>query len=68
MAVPVGVEDGSRVAAEEGNLLGSTPTLLEGDDGKGASAAGFPVDGKVLWVGLWVVSGSSARSRARWRG
>ena len=38
--------------AEEGHQLGGTATLLDGDDGEGATTAGFPVDGNVLRVGL----------------
>jgi hypothetical protein len=42
--VPVGVEDGGRVTAEEGNLLRHAPLLVDGDDSKGASTASFPID------------------------
>jgi hypothetical protein len=39
--------------AEEGDLVGRAAALVEGDDGKCAAAAGLPVDGDVLGVGLW---------------
>jgi hypothetical protein len=52
--VPVGVEDGGGVPAEEGDLVGRAATLVEGDDGKSAAAARLPVDGDVLGVGLCV--------------
>jgi hypothetical protein len=66
--VPVGVEDGSRVSAEEGKRLGRTTALLDGDDGEGATTASLPVDRDVLRVGLREVSGVSGGggwSRAR---
>jgi hypothetical protein len=50
--VPVGVEDGSRVAAEERYLVGDLALLVERDDGEGASAAGLPIDRQVLGIGL----------------
>jgi hypothetical protein len=49
---PVGVEDGSSVAAEERKLVGSSAALIDGNDSKGAATAGFPVDGDVFGVGL----------------
>jgi hypothetical protein len=49
---PVGVEDGGCVATEEGYLLGHTPLLLEGDDGKSATAGSFPIDGDIFGVRL----------------
>jgi hypothetical protein len=52
--VPVGVEDGGGVPAEEGDLVGRAAALVEGDDGKSAAAAGLPVDCDVLGVGLCV--------------
>ena len=42
--IPIGVEDSGRVATEEGYLLRHTPLLVDRDDGKGASSAGFPID------------------------
>ena len=50
--IPVGVEDGGSVAAEERELVGRPAALINGDDGKGATAAGFPVDRDVFGVGL----------------
>lgn len=50
--IPVGVEDGSSVATEERELVGSPTALVDGDDGKGATTAGFPVDRDVFGVGL----------------
>jgi hypothetical protein len=38
--------------AEEGNLVGGPPALIDGDDCKSASSAGFPVHGNVFGVGL----------------
>jgi hypothetical protein len=64
MRVPVGVEDGSSVPAEERDLVGSPPALIDGDDGKGASTTGFPVHGNIFGVGLCGVSASFSRSRA----
>lgn len=52
MVVPVGVEDGGGVAAEERQLIGGATTFVDGNDGEGATAAGFPVDGDVFRVGL----------------
>lgn len=65
MRLPVGVEDGSSVPAEERNLIGSSATLAEGNDGKCASSTGFPVDCDVFGVGLWAVSSWFVWSRAR---
>jgi hypothetical protein len=52
MCIPVGVENGSCVAAEEGHQLGGAADFIDGDDGEGASSACFPVDRDVLGVGL----------------
>jgi hypothetical protein len=62
--VPVGVEDGSRVSAEEWNLVRRSTALVDGDNGKRAAAAGFPVDGNVLGIGLCRVSAKMPWSRA----
>jgi hypothetical protein len=51
--------------AEEGNLVGGPPALIDGDDCKSASSAGFPVHGNVFGVCLGGMSASFARSRAR---
>lgn len=59
MRVPVGVEDGSSVPAEERDLVGRSAALIDRNDGKGASSAGFPVHGDVLGVGLCSMSASS---------
>ena len=64
MRVPVGVEDGGRVSAEERQLVRRAAALVDGDDGKGAAAARLPVDGYVLGVCL---CGVSADSRGRVR-
>jgi hypothetical protein len=56
------------VSAEEGECLGRTTALLDGDDGESATAASLPVDRDVLRVGLREVSGVSGGggwSRAR---
>jgi hypothetical protein len=63
--VPVGVKHGGSVPAEERDLVGSPPALVDGDDGKSASTAGFPVHGNVFGVCLGGMSASFARSRAR---
>lgn len=65
MRLPVGVEDGSSVPAEEGNLVGSSATLAEGDDSECASSASFPVHCDVFGIGLWGMSASWLWSRAR---
>lgn len=52
MRAPVGVEDGSGMPAEERKLVGRAALLADRNDGKGATAAGFPVDCNVFWVGL----------------
>ena len=52
MCIPVGVENGGCVAAEEGHQLGGAADFIDGDDGEGASTACFPVDRDVLRVGL----------------
>lgn len=49
---PVGVEDGGRVATEQGHDIGKLSTLINGNDSKGAAAAGLPIDRQVLGVGL----------------
>ena len=64
MRVPVGVEDRSRVPAEERDLVGSSATLIEGNDSECASSASFPVDCDVFGVGLSSMSASSVWSRA----
>lgn len=63
--IPVGVEDGSSVAAEKRKLVGSSAALIDGDNGKGATAARFPVDGDVFGVGLERVSACPTRSRVQ---
>jgi hypothetical protein len=65
LRIPIGVEDGGSVPAEEGNLVGCSAAFIEGNDGKSASTAGLPVDCDVLGVGLWGMSASCPRSRAR---
>jgi hypothetical protein len=62
--VPVGVENSSSVAAEERQLVGSSAALIDGNDCKGATTTGFPVDRDVFRVGLEGVSASMTRSRA----
>jgi hypothetical protein len=64
--IPISVEDGSSVPAEEGDLIGRSAAFAERDDGKSASTAGLPVDCDVLGVGLWGMSASFLRSRAGW--
>lgn len=49
---PVGVEHASGVAAEQRDALRQPAGLVQGDDGKGAAAAGLPVDGEIVWVDL----------------
>jgi hypothetical protein len=41
------------VSAEEGHQLGSAASLIDRDDGEGATTACLPIDGDVLRVGLW---------------
>jgi hypothetical protein len=64
VAVPVGVEDGGSVPAEERQLVGGAAALTEGDDGESTAAAGLPVDRDVFRVGLECVSAGGTRSRA----
>lgn len=52
MGIPIGVENGGCVAAEEGHQLGGAADFIDGDDGKGTSSACFPVDRDVFGVGL----------------
>lgn len=52
------------MAAEEGQLVGCSAALVDGNHSKGAAAAGFPVDRDIFGVGLWGMSGRIARSRA----
>ena len=51
-SAPVGVEDGSSVATEQGHNIGQLSTLIDRNDSKGATTAGLPIDRKVLGVGL----------------
>lgn len=51
--VPVGVEDGGRVAAEEGDLVRDLAALVDGDDGECATTARLPINREVLGVGLF---------------
>ena len=53
--VPIGVEDGGGVSAEERYPIRGTTALADGDDGEGASTAGFPIDGQELGVGFYEV-------------
>lgn len=50
--VPVGIENGAGVAAEQGKDVGQLAALVDGDDNKGASTARLVVDREVLGVGL----------------
>jgi hypothetical protein len=52
MCAPVGIEDGSRVPAEERDLVGRAAFLVDGNDSECATAASFPVDCDVFGVGL----------------
>lgn len=65
MGVPVGVEDGSGVSAEEGHQLGGAAILVDGNDGESTTTACFPVDGDVLRIGL---EGMSSHVGGRVRG
>jgi hypothetical protein len=65
MRIPVGVENSSGVPAEERDLVGSSAALINGNDSKSASTAGFPIDCDVLGVGLDCISLSFSRSRAK---
>jgi hypothetical protein len=65
MRVPVGVEDGSSVPAEERDLVGCSAALIDRNDSKCASSTGFPVHCNVFGVGLEKLS---ARSRGRVHG
>ena len=65
MRVPVGIENGSGVPAEERDLVGDSAALLEGNDSKCAAAAGLPVDCEVFGIGLCSMSFRFSRSRAR---
>lgn len=50
--VPVGVENGCGVAAEQRYLVGCLALLVEGDNSKGAATAGLPVHREVVGVRL----------------
>ena len=50
--VPVRVQHGGSVAAEEGYLVGQLAALVEGDDVEGAATCRLPVDREVLGVDL----------------
>lgn len=63
--VPIGVEDGGRVSTEERDLVGGSAAFVDGNDSKGATTTGFPVDCDVFWVGLRYMSVYSWRSRVR---
>ena len=63
--VPVGVENGGGVSAEEGHQLGGAAILIDRDDGESTTATCFPVDGDILRIGLEDMSGHVRRSRAR---
>jgi hypothetical protein len=52
------------VPAEERDRVRRSAALVDGDDGKGAPAAGLPVDGDVLGICLGSVSAALPRSRA----
>lgn len=67
--VPVGIQNGSGMPAEEGYLLRDATLLVQGDDGEGATTAGFPVDGDVFRVRLYyVVSANVLGSSVRKEG
>lgn len=40
------------MTSEQRDLVGQLPPLLHGDDGEGATAACFPVDGDVFGIDL----------------
>ena len=61
-SIPVGVEDSSSVAAEEGQLVRGAAKLIDGDDGKSTTATSLPVDGDILGIGLWRMSAGYLRS------
>lgn len=49
---PVCVQHSRSVASKEGYLVGGFPSLVQGDDSKSTTTARFPIDGKILGVGL----------------
>lgn len=63
--IPVGVEDGTGVSAEQGNNFGQLPALVEGDNSEGATTTGFVVDREVLGIGLGEASAGGVRRRDR---
>jgi hypothetical protein len=54
VAVPIGVEDGSSVATEQGNHIGQLASLVQRYHGKGATAGGIPIDRQELGVDLCI--------------
>lgn len=52
LGAPVGVEDGGRVATEQGQDIRELSTLIDRNDSKGAATAGLPIDREVLGIGL----------------
>ena len=51
-SVPVGVEDGGGMAAEQRDLVGELAPLFKGNDGEGAAARSVPIDRQVFGVDL----------------
>lgn len=50
--LPIGIQYGSCVTTEEGNLIGCLSALAERDNGKGASTARLPINSNELGVDL----------------
>lgn len=55
------------MATEERERVRGAAALVERDDGKGATAAGLPVDGDIARIGLWtelrLTAGGGERAR-----
>ena len=58
------------MTTKQGDLVGKLAALVEGDDGKGAAAAGVPIDGEIFGVGLVfkLIKAPGAQERHQWGG
>lgn len=69
--LPVGVEDSGSVATEQRDALWELSGFVEGDDSKGTTTAGLPIEREVFGVNLYrravrSTMGRNVRGRCGW--
>ena len=63
MLIPVGIENGGGVTAEERQLVGCSARFVYGDNSESTTTTSFPVYSNILGVGLYGISTHRSWSR-----